>query len=178
MNCTRRMLAASGLAALAGLGALAAHAQAQTYPTRSITMIVPFAAGGPTDVDLAHRHRAYGARRSARASSSRTWSAPAAPPPPRARARAANDGYTLITGHMGTHARVGAALSQPRLPSRKGFRAGRAVGRHADPDPGAQGFSRRRISRNSSAYVKANVRARSTRRMPASARSRMCRASC
>ena len=29
---------------------LSAQAQAQTYPTRSITVIVPFAAGGPTDV--------------------------------------------------------------------------------------------------------------------------------
>ncbi|MFX6887946.1 hypothetical protein ABTH62_18945, partial [Acinetobacter baumannii] len=29
---------------------LAAPTSAQTYPTRGITMIVPFAAGGPTDV--------------------------------------------------------------------------------------------------------------------------------
>jgi tripartite-type tricarboxylate transporter receptor subunit TctC len=45
-----RSLAGGCLAILAGLSALAASAQAQTYPTRSITMIVPFAAGGPTDV--------------------------------------------------------------------------------------------------------------------------------
>jgi tripartite-type tricarboxylate transporter receptor subunit TctC len=50
MNLFSRMLAAGGLAALAGLGTLPAHGQAQPYPSRSITMIVPFAAGGPTDV--------------------------------------------------------------------------------------------------------------------------------
>ena len=45
MNSYGRLLACGGLAILAGLGALAAPAKAQTYPTRSITMIVPFAAG-------------------------------------------------------------------------------------------------------------------------------------
>ena len=50
MNLYSRMLAAGGLAVLAGLGAVPAQAQAPAYPTRSITMIVPFAAGGPTDV--------------------------------------------------------------------------------------------------------------------------------
>jgi len=35
--------------AVAGLGLLASGALAQGYPDRSITMVVPFAAGGPTD---------------------------------------------------------------------------------------------------------------------------------
>ena len=50
MNRYGRSLASGCLAALAGLTLLSAQVQAQSYPTRSITMIVPFAAGGPTDV--------------------------------------------------------------------------------------------------------------------------------
>jgi hypothetical protein len=48
-------------AGAAALPAVSGIARAQTYPTRPITMIVPFAAGGPTDVlgrILAERMRA------------------------------------------------------------------------------------------------------------------------
>lgn len=38
-----------GMSALATLSLLAVSASAQTYPDRTITMVVPFAAGGPTD---------------------------------------------------------------------------------------------------------------------------------
>ena len=47
MKLQRRVLLAA--AGSAGLAALAPDVQAQAYPTKPITVIVPFAAGGPTD---------------------------------------------------------------------------------------------------------------------------------
>ena len=98
-----RSFASGCLAALAGLGVLGVQAQAQTYPTRSITMIVPFAAGGPTDViaRIVTGHMAQTLGQSiiienvvgAGGTTATTRASKAAP-----------DGYTLITGHMGTHA--------------------------------------------------------------------------
>src|SRR6201747_307305 len=103
MNLFSRILATGGLAALAGLGSIAAPVHAQDYPTRSITMIVPFAAGGPTDVvaRIVTGHMAQTLGQSiiienVVGAGGTTATARAA--------RAANDGYTLITGHMGTHA--------------------------------------------------------------------------
>src|SRR6201747_2224087 len=102
MNLFSRMLATGSLAALAGLGAIAAPARAQDYPTRAITMIVPFAAGGPTDVvaRIVTGHMAQTRGQSiiienVVGAGGTTATARAA--------RAANDGYTLIIGHMGTH---------------------------------------------------------------------------
>src|SRR6266576_373678 len=92
-----------GLAALAGLGTITAQAQTQAYPTRSITMIVPFAAGGPTDVisRIVTGHMAQTLGQSIIVEN--VVGAGGTTATSRA-ARAANDGYVLITGHMGTHA--------------------------------------------------------------------------
>jgi len=81
----------------------AAVAQAQEFPTRSITMIVPFAAGGPTDIIARivseHMSRTLGQSvviENAVGAGGTTGST---------RAKRANpDGYTIVMGHLGTHA--------------------------------------------------------------------------
>jgi len=103
MNVLKRMLATCGLSALAAVGAASGPVQAQDYPTRNITMIVPFAAGGPTDVIArivtGHMQQTLGHSiiiENVVGAGGTTASTRAA--------RATPDGYTIITGHMGTHA--------------------------------------------------------------------------
>ncbi|QIG93705.1 tripartite tricarboxylate transporter substrate binding protein BugD [Bradyrhizobium sp. 6(2017)] len=98
-----RSLAGACLSAFAALSAAAVPASAQNYPTRTIAMIVPFAAGGPTDVIS----RIVTANMAPTLGQSivieNVVGAGGTTATTRA-ARAANDGYTLVTGHMGTHA--------------------------------------------------------------------------
>jgi tripartite-type tricarboxylate transporter receptor subunit TctC len=91
---------AAGLAMLAGSAGLAS---AQDYPARPITLIVPFAAGGPTDVIARivgdHMSKTLGQQlviENVVGAGGTTASTRAM--------RATNDGYTIIMGHMGTHA--------------------------------------------------------------------------
>ncbi|KYG24217.1 hypothetical protein SE92_31435 [Bradyrhizobium sp. AT1] len=99
-----RALASSACAvAVASLCAFVAPAKAQTYPTRSITMIVPFAAGGPTDV-VARIVTAHMAQTLGQSIIIENVVGAGGTTATTRAARAANDGYTLITGHMGTHA--------------------------------------------------------------------------
>jgi tripartite-type tricarboxylate transporter receptor subunit TctC len=89
------------LAAALGVAAASAHAQGN-YPQRPVTMIVPFAAGGPTDVIARivgdHMSRTLGQQIvvenvvGAGGTTGITRAAQAQP-----------DGYTIMMGHMGTH---------------------------------------------------------------------------
>jgi len=103
MTSIRTLAAGAYAAVLASLCSFVAPAEAQTYPTRGITMIVPFAAGGPTDVisRIVSSHMAQTLGQSIIIEN--VVGAGGTTATTRA-ARAANDGYTLITGHMGTHA--------------------------------------------------------------------------
>ncbi len=86
----------------AALALTATSAAAQTYPTRPVTIIVPFAAGGPTDIVARivgeHYSKALGQQfiveniAGAGGTTGITRLAQAKP-----------DGYTIGMGHMGTH---------------------------------------------------------------------------
>jgi tripartite-type tricarboxylate transporter receptor subunit TctC len=93
-----------GLVTVVLLGFAAAPASAQSdYPRRPITLVVPFAAGGPTDVIARivgeHMARTLGQQlvvENILGAGGTTASTRVA--------RAAPDGYTIEMGHMGTHA--------------------------------------------------------------------------
>jgi tripartite-type tricarboxylate transporter receptor subunit TctC len=81
------------------------------YPVRAITVIVPFAAGGPTDIVArivtGHLERQFGQQ----IIIENVVGAGGTTAVIRAK-RAAPDGYTLLMGHMGTHGSVLAAYPQ------------------------------------------------------------------
>jgi tripartite-type tricarboxylate transporter receptor subunit TctC len=99
----KRLIASFAGVGLALLASTIVGAFAETYPTRSITMVVPFSAGGPTDV-LA---RILGQRMSQSlgqqiiienvTGAGGTLGAARV-------AKAAPDGYTMVMGNLGTHA--------------------------------------------------------------------------
>ena len=113
--------------------------RAQSYPARPITMIVPFAAGGPTDIVARivceHMSRTLGQQvivenvAGAGGTTGITRAAQAAP-----------DGYTIMMGHMGTHGAAPALYPEPEIRSRQELRPDRPRGRNADRDRGQEGF--------------------------------------
>lgn len=140
--------------ALAALVGLTATASAQTYPERPVTMIVPFAAGGPTDVIARivseHMSKTLGQQivvenvAGAGGTTGITRGAQSAP-----------DGYTIMMGHMGTHGAAPALYPNLKYDPAKDFAPiGLAAGtpilivaKKDFPAPDLKGFV---------AYVKAN----------------------
>jgi tripartite-type tricarboxylate transporter receptor subunit TctC len=121
------------------LAAFAPVASAQTYPSRPVTMIVPFPAAGPADVlarILAERMReslgqpvvienvtgAAGSIATARV------------------VRAAADGYTIILGNLGTHV-VNGAIYPLQYDLAKGLRADLAVAEQSSAADRQQGHA-------------------------------------
>ncbi|WP_152982184.1 tripartite tricarboxylate transporter substrate-binding protein [Prosthecomicrobium hirschii] len=139
-------------AAVVGFGT-AALAQ-DNYPVRQVTMIVPFAAGGPTDVVARivgdHMSKTLGQQivvenvAGAGGTTGITRGAQAAP-----------DGYTIMMGHMGTHGAAPALYANLKYDPAKDFAPiGLAAGtpilivaKKDFPAPDLKGFI---------AYVKAN----------------------
>ncbi|HZH11443.1 MAG TPA: tripartite tricarboxylate transporter substrate-binding protein [Microvirga sp.] len=117
---------ALALAAVAGLAATGA--QAQNYPSRPITMIVPFAAGGPTDVVARivsdHMSKTLGQQiviENVAGAGGTTGITRAAQSQP--------DGYTIMMGHMGTHGAAPALYPNLKYDPTKDFAAiGMAAG--------------------------------------------------
>src|SRR3954452_17758114 len=91
------------IAAVLLIAAGIAGAQAQEYPARTVTIIVPFAAGGPADItgrivaDIFSRHLGQKFVVENVGGAGGTIGALRA-------ARAAPDGYTILSGHVGTNA--------------------------------------------------------------------------
>jgi tripartite-type tricarboxylate transporter receptor subunit TctC len=108
------------LCAIAALIAIASTASAQTYPTKPVTMIIPFAAGGPTDVlgrIMAQRMSEILGQQvvveNVGGAGGMTGS--------RRVADAQPDGYTFVLGTVGTHAQSQTMYKKPLYNSMTDF---------------------------------------------------------
>ena len=111
MNLRRRQILQLAAGALAA-PALARLAQAQTWPNRPITLVVPYPPGGPTDTIarlLAERMRAPLGQPVVVENTSGAGGTIAVTRV----ARAPGDGYTVGIGHWGSHVINGAVYSLP-----------------------------------------------------------------
>ena len=99
----RKLLFASTVAVFAGV----AGVNAQPYPTRSVTLIVPFAAGGPADITGRVVAEQFSRLLGQQFIVENVVGAGGTTGITRA-VRANPDGYTLALGHMGTHAAASA----------------------------------------------------------------------
>jgi tripartite-type tricarboxylate transporter receptor subunit TctC len=93
----KRLLATVGAALV-----LSAPAFAQNYPTRPVTLIVPFAAGGPTDI-VARIVGEYYSKTLGQQFIVENIAGAGGTTGISRGAQAKPDGYTIMMGHMGTH---------------------------------------------------------------------------
>jgi len=89
-------------AAALGLALAAGPAAAQNYPTRPVTIIVPFAAGGPTDI-VARIVAEYFSKTLGQQFIVENIAGAGGTTGSTRAAQATPDGYTIVMGHMGTH---------------------------------------------------------------------------
>lgn len=108
------------IAFTAALGLMSGAALAQSYPTKPITLIVPFAAGGPTDVIARivgeHMSKTLGQQivvENVAGAGGTTGITRAAQSTP--------DGYTIMMGHMGTHGAAPALYANLKYDPTKDF---------------------------------------------------------
>jgi tripartite-type tricarboxylate transporter receptor subunit TctC len=116
----RRLSAVAIAALLAAAGAAGGAAWAQGYPTKPVTMIIPFAAGGPTDVlgrVMAQRMSELLGQQvvveNVGGAGGMTGSKRVADAPP--------DGYSLVLGTVGTHAQSQTMYKKPLYNSATDF---------------------------------------------------------
>src|SRR5215207_9030649 len=138
----KHLMAAALLLMMVGMNG----AEAQDYPSRTVTVIVPFAAGGPADItgrivaDIFSRHLgqkfvvenvggAGGTTGTLRA------------------ARAPADGYTILSGHLGTNALAPAFYPNLGYDPQKGFCANWTDNRISGITGRSEGFSRQQPQR-------------------------------
>ena len=149
-----RRVVGVALQVLVGLAMTAVARAEDQFPTHPINMIVPFAAGGPTDIlgrvvaqaispilgqqvvveDVTGAGGTLGATKAA---------------------RSAPDGYTLVMGNLGTHAASLGIYKNLRLRPAHGFRAGHSCRLYAD-GPGDAEDPRGEHVDDVIAYAKAN----------------------
>ena len=109
-------------------------ASAQVYPSRPITLVVPYPAGGPSDTLARILGESMRGLLGQPIIIENVTGAAGTIGVGRV-ARAAPDGYTLSIGHVQTHV-INAATQTPAIRRVKDFRAGVAHRRHAAMDRG------------------------------------------
>jgi putative tricarboxylic transport membrane protein len=112
----KRLLATVG----AALVLSAASVSAQNYPTRPVTIIVPFAAGGPTDI-VARIVGEYFSKTLGQQFIVENIAGAGGTTGIARGAQAKPDGYTIMMGHMGTHGAAPALYPNLRYDPVKGF---------------------------------------------------------